>query len=140
MRDNENMGMTPEQAAETSGNMTKAQLQTLADKQAAEIAALKAQLAEKSAPAAPAFGDTEEGQKAYLNERIPFKAIKDAEHYVDDLVVIVNGQRFHIQRGKVVMIPRYVYLAIDDGERQMAEAADIISALVEKSESRIGGM
>lgn len=128
------------QATETADKaMTKAQLQELADKQAAEIAALKAQLAVK-APAAPTFEDTDEGRKAYLNERIPFKAIKDSEHYVDDLVVLVNGQRYQIQRGKVVMIPRYVYMAIDDGERQMADTADIITALVDRAESRIGAM
>lgn len=135
MTDSENAIQTTESADKA---MTKAQLQELADKQAAEIAALKAQLSAN--PAVPVFEDSDEGRKAYLNERLPFKAIKDAEHYVDDLVVLVNGQRYQIQRGKTVMIPRYVYLAIDDGERQMADTADIISALVEKSESRIGAM
>lgn len=135
MTDSENTIQTTESADKA---MTKAQLQELADEQAAEITALKAQLSAK--PAVPVFEDSDEGRKAYLNERLPFKAIKDAEHYVDDLVVLVNGQRYQIQRGKTVMIPRYVYLAIDDGERQMADTADIISALVEKSESRIGAM
>ena len=130
------MSDTETMIPEVNDKLTKAQLQELADKQAAEIAALKLQLAEKPAPTVPTFEDGPEGQKAWLNERIPFKAIKDAGNYKDDVVVLVNGTRWQIQRGKVVMIPRYVYLAIDDAERQMADSSDIIMAYAEQTEAR----
>jgi len=48
----------------------------------------------------------------YLNERVPFFAMRDEEKYKDDIVVGINGKNFVIQRGKHVMIPRYVHDAI----------------------------
>ena len=64
-------------------------------------------------------------QQEFLHERIPFSAFKDSGKYKDDLIVIVNGKTFQIQRGVQVMIPRYVYLAIEQSERQRAEAAKL---------------
>lgn len=139
MDENEKMVAQDENKADKP--ITKAQLQELAEQQAAEIAALKAELAAKPVPApVVGYADTAEGRNAYLNERIPFKAIKDNGMYKDDVVVIVNGTRFQIQRGKVVFIPRYVYLAIDDAERQMADSSDIISAYAERTEERFAGL
>ena len=48
----------------------------------------------------------------YLNERVAFIAMRDEEKYKDDIVVGINGKNFVIQRGKHVMIPRYVHDAI----------------------------
>ncbi len=93
----------------------------------------------KAVPAAPEEDPAMTPAK-WLEQRIPFKAIKDNGDYKDDLVVIVNGQRFQIQRGKVVMIPRKVYLAIDAAERQMAEYSELVQGLVETAEARIGKM
>jgi len=59
----------------------------------------------------------------YMNERVPFMAFKDNDKYKDDLIVIVNGKTWQIQRGVTVMIPRFVYLAIEQAERQRAAAA-----------------
>ena len=131
MNDTENTTMATE-AKEPIDKMTKAELLQLVATLEAEKAALKA----TQAPAVFVFADSPEGQKAWLNERIPFKAIKDAEHYKDDVVVLVNGTRYQIQRGKVVMIPRFVYLAIDDAERQMADSSDVIMAYAEQTEAR----
>lgn len=54
----------------------------------------------------------------FMNERIPFKAIYDGEKYKDDIVVTINGKNWQIQRGKEVMIPRFVYFAICDSDDQ----------------------
>ena len=134
MSDTENTTMTTEEPVE---KMTKAELLAYVAKLEAEKAELKAAAeAVSTTAAAPTFSDSPEGQKAWLNERIPFKAIKDAEHYKDDVVVLVNGTRYQIQRGKVVMIPRFVYLAIDDAERQMADSSDVIQAYADQTEAR----
>lgn len=61
----------------------------------------------------------------YLEERIPFKAFKDNKDYKDDLVVIVNGERAQIQRGKTVMIKRKHWLALENAERQLSDAATV---------------
>ena len=129
MNDTENTAMIQEEPIE---KMTKAELLAYVAKLEAEKSALKA----AATPAVPTFEDSPEGQNAYLNERIPFKAIKDAGNYKDDVVVLVNGTRWQIQRGKAVMIPRFVYLAIDDAERQMADSSDIIMAYAEQTEAR----
>lgn len=101
-----------------------------------------AALEEAVAKAVPAAtdADPEMTPAKWLEERIPFKAIKDNGNYKDDLVVFVNGQRFQIQRGKLVMIPRKVFLAIDAAERQMAEYAEYAGGLAEQAEARIGHM
>jgi len=80
--------------------------------------------------------DTMAKTNDYLNERIPFRAFKDNEKYKDDLIVIVNGKTWQIQRGVTVMIPRYVYLAIAQAERQKAEAARHSQMLEDQYKSR----
>lgn len=75
----------------------------------------------------------ENDMNKYLNERVPFRAFKDDGEYKDDLVVIVNGKTFQIQRGKTVQIPRYVLYAIKNAERQKAYAASISHALATQS-------
>lgn len=59
-----------------------------------------------------------------LNRKVPFMAFKDNDKYKDDLIVIVNGKTWQIQRGKTVMIPKFVYLAIKQADRQNAHSAD----------------
>ena len=59
---------------------------------------------------------------AYLKEKVPFVAFKDNDKYKDDLVIIHNGKIWQIKRGVPVMIPRYLYYLISDGERQKATA------------------
>jgi hypothetical protein len=77
---------------------------------------------------------------AYLNERVPFRAFKDNDKYKDDLIVIVNGKTWQIQRGVTVMIPRYVYLTILQAERQKVEAARYSQMLEDQYKSRESGL
>ena len=65
---------------------------------------------------------------AYLKELVPVKLIKDKQHK-DDLFVSVNGHSFHIKRGVIVNVPRYVKEVIDNKERQEAEALERSEAL-----------
>lgn len=136
MSDTENMVLPVEDAEKPVSKMTKDELQAYIAKLEAEKADLQAQVA---APA-PVKQDPTMTPAKWLEERLPFKAIKDNGNYKDDLVVFVNGQRFQIQRGKLVMIPRKVFLAIDAAERQMAEYAEYAGGLAEQAEARIGHM
>jgi hypothetical protein len=74
---------------------------------------------------------------SWLNEKVDFKAIYDGDTYKDDLLVTINGKNYQIQRGKKVSIPRFVYLAIDQAERQLAESADNLRGLVKKFENEV---
>ena len=135
-----------------SDNMTKAELLEYIKAQQAEkeglSAKLKAQqaemeaLAEKAAEAEkeddiPEAKDTSsEGIKAWLNERVPFIAFKDNDKYKDDIVVGINGKAFIIQRGKQVMIPRYVKLVLDSSMAQEAHAADVMQGFQDQHTRR----
>lgn len=72
----------------------------------------------------------------YLNERIPFFAFKDNDKYKDDIVVIINGYTYQIKRGVQVQIPRFVYNAIDDAERQRAAAVDHAQGLIDEFDKK----
>lgn len=69
---------------------------------------------------------------AYLNERIPFKAPlinKDNK----SLFVAVNGRKFLIQRGKTVMLPRYIVQHLANVDNQIATLVEMKAALQEKA-------
>jgi hypothetical protein len=68
----------------------------------------------------------------FLNERVPFFAFQDGDKYKDDIVVGINGYNYVIQRGKQVMIPRFVQMAIMDSERQRLEANSHSQGLADK--------
>jgi hypothetical protein len=87
----------------------------------------------KKAPDEKAGADPQE-VVSYLNERVPFRAFKDSKKYKDDISVQVNGKIWLIKRGETVYIPRFVYLAIDQAERQLAEAANFQLELTQKFE------
>lgn len=74
----------------------------------------------------------------YLQERIPFRAFKDGNKYSEDISVQVNGKIWQIQRGIQVMIPRFVYLALEQSERQLAEAATREAQLIQEFEGKRG--
>lgn len=57
-----------------------------------------------------------------LKERVPYMAFKDDNKYKDDITVIVNGHNFIIQRGKRVMIPRYVIAVLESKDRELRSA------------------
>ena len=73
---------------------------------------------------------------AYLKERVPFKAFKDNNKYKDDIVIGHNGKFYQIQRGVQVMIPRFIYLLIEDSERQLTEAANFQLEMEREYENR----
>lgn len=79
-------------------------------------------------------------QKEWLNKKISFRAFKDNDKYKDDLVVGINGKVWVIQRGKNVFIPRYVYLALEDSERQKAMAANMSEKFSDEFEQRKGAL
>lgn len=116
-----------------SDNMTKAELLEYIKAQQAAKEELEAKVeelekAEDDIPE-PAIRD-------YLNERVPFYAFKDDNKYKDDIVVGINGKNFIIQRGKHVMIPRYVKMLIDNSLAQEAIAADVIAGFQTQHERR----
>lgn len=61
----------------------------------------------------------------YWEERVPYKPFYDGKYYVDDISVCVNGSRILIKRDidEPVMIKRKFLHAIQNAERQQAEAA-----------------
>lgn len=75
--------------------------------------------------------------KAYMKERVPFRAFKDADKYKDDIVVTLNGVKTVIQRGVPVMITREVYQAIDIAERQKAVSNAYSLKLENEYKSRV---
>lgn len=75
-------------------------------------------------------------QEDWLNEKISFMAFKDNDKYSDDIVVGINGKNWLIQRGKTVFIPRYVYLALEDTERQKAKSAEVSEGFSQKFEAK----
>lgn len=68
----------------------------------------------------------------YLKERISFRAFKDNDKYKEDIQVGINGYNYVIKRGKTVQIPRFVYLAIEQSEKQLAHAVDYSQGLADK--------
>lgn len=123
-----------------SDNMTKAELLEYIKAQQAEKeeleAKLEAQQAEKEDDIPEAKDTSPEDIKAWLNERVPFIAFKDNDKYKDDIVVGVNGKTFIIQRGKQVMIPRYVKLHLDSSMAQEAYAADVMQGYQDQHTKR----
>lgn len=125
--------------------LTPEQLQELVQKQVAEamkastpapaLAPIVQVVTGKNIPQDPPQYDS---QKIidYLNERVPYRAFKDNDKYKDDLVIVHNGKIWQIQRGKNVMIPRYLFNLISDHEKQMAEAANYQLALMQEYEQR----
>lgn len=58
-----------------------------------------------------------------LDEFVPITLFGDDDKYSEPLDVGVNSGRWRIQRGVEVMIPRYVYIRIQDMQRAEADAA-----------------
>lgn len=75
-------------------------------------------------------------EKAYWEELVPYKAIYDGDKYKDDIYVGVNGKSWLIKRGEEVMIPRNVLAAIEDSERQKADAAKARDAYFDNMAAR----
>jgi len=59
---------------------------------------------------------------AALKERVNYQDFKDDGKYKDDIVVIVNGENFIIQRGVMVQLPKYVIMVLESKDRELRSA------------------
>lgn len=110
--------------------------------QAEEIAILREKLealeAEKleasDRPRVKRRGPTKE-EAEIANELVPITIPKDRDH-MDDVVVMVNGKAYQIQRGKSVEVPRFVAEVIWNSWKQEADTADYVNGLQDEFESK----
>jgi hypothetical protein len=72
--------------------------------------------------------NTKKDPEAYLKELVPVKLYKDAKNK-GDVLVTVNGEKFQIQRGKEVMVPRYVKEVLDNQEKMKNLAVERMEQL-----------
>ena len=63
------------------------------------------------------------------NEKVKVRLYKDRGKLSDDVVVIVNGRTFVIQRGVEVEVPRYVAEVLQNADEQRGYAVDIMEKL-----------
>lgn len=94
-----------------------------------EVEALKESKTEEEKPEPASDYDPK-----YWNEKVEYEAFYDGDKYADDISVKVNGKRFLIQRGKKVMIPRYVVHVLDNQAKQRKYSAEYNRALQEEFE------
>ena len=94
-----------------------------------EVEALKEGKAEEPKPEPASDYDPE-----YWNEKVEYEAFYDGDKYTDDISVKVNGKRFLIQRGKKVMIPRYVVHVLENQAKQLKYSAEYNRGLQEEFE------
>lgn len=73
-------------------------------------------------------------------ELVPVKLFKDNDKYKFDLTVIVNGRSFQIQRGKQVMVPRYVADVILQSEIQDQQTADLMQTMSDEAQDKMKNM
>lgn len=98
--------------------------------QAEEIAILKEKLEALEASDIPKVkrrGPTKE-EAEIANELVPITIPKDRDH-MDDVVVMVNGKAYQIQRGKSVEVPRFVAEVIWNSWKQEADTADYVKGV-----------
>ena len=60
-----------------------------------------------------------------LEKRVTVTLFADGEEYKDDVVVIVNGKTFIIERGVPVEVPKYVALTLENALAQKEAAKKI---------------
>ena len=92
----------------------------------------KPEAVEEIAEVKPVEKTTEEiaaEQRAYLNEKVTVELFYDGDRYKDPLYVSVGNFRGMLQRGIPILVPRCVYFAIKDMERQQRSARNTIKLL-----------
>lgn len=72
-------------------------------------------------------------RREYLEELVPITLFKDEDKYKDDVIVGVNGKIWQIQRGKEVMVPRYIKQILDNSRRQDQVATERLEEIVENA-------
>lgn len=103
-----------------------------------DMEAIKAQIKadiladmKKEAATAPAAAPASVPAIDPNNDKVEFLAFKDNDKYKDDITVCVNGRVFKIQRGKRVLIPRYVAAVLENSQDQDTRTANLIESEVE---------
>lgn len=72
----------------------------------------------------------------YYNEKVELMIPRDAANpKEEDASITVNGKMWLIKRGEVVEVPRFVYLAYMDSEKQKAHAYQIQVEREDRSQS-----
>jgi hypothetical protein len=109
----------------TDSEAREKELQEALEKMKAERDALLKEVeASKEKKKEPVAKPNADYDPAYWNERVPYELFYDGDRYKDDVSVMVNGKRFLIQRGKKVMIPRYVVHVLENQAKQMKASAE----------------
>lgn len=77
----------------------------------------------------PVHRGPSEEELRIANEKVKVRLYKDRGKLSDDVVVIVNGRTFVIQRGVEVEVPRYVADVLKNADEQRGYAVDIMEKL-----------
>ena len=85
--------------------------------------------AEPEKTAAQQFKERMAAHKKYMSEKVPVELFKDNGKYKDPLYVSVNGYNCSIERGKRVMVPRFVKQVIEQSVAQDQATAEKIAML-----------
>lgn len=99
----------------------------------AEVEKIAADAKKKSEP----YHETEE-EIARANEKVKIRLFKDKDKYNMDVLVILNGQSYLIQRGVEVEVPRKVADVIACSDAQTGLAADVVSKYKDNYEKKKG--
>ncbi len=68
-----------------------------------------------------------------MAEKVTVKLFKDNGKYKDDVFVAVNGERYQIQRGVPVTVPRYIAAVLEESMRQDEQTASLIRQKVRET-------
>lgn len=99
--------------------LAKAQAElTQAAEELKQIREERDRLAEAAKDAEEKLAVEETKPGAPAEELVTVKLFKDNERYKDDVFVAVNGQRFQIQRGVPVQVPKYVADVLEQSMEQ----------------------
>lgn len=74
----------------------------------------------------------EEEVKEYMEEKVPFYAMKDNDKYKDDIFVSVNGENCIIKRGEQVMIKRKFYEVLKNSDKQDMKTYELMESFNKK--------
>ena len=66
-------------------------------------------------------------------KKVKIKLFKDNGKYKDDVFVAVNGERYQIQRGVPVTVPRYIAAVLEESMRQDEQTASLIRQKVRET-------
>ena len=76
--------------------------------------------------------EQEEKIKAYMEQKVPFYAMKDNDKYKDDIFVSVNGDNCLIKRGEQVQIKRKFFEVLKNSDRQDMKTYEMMETFNKK--------